>query len=271
MLHFLIIMSNSSDEERIAVTPRTSRSEARPLNARSLALSALLGTHPPTLPARSLVALAEVFGINAGTMRTALSRMVAAGDVSTDDAGYTLSPRLVARQVAQDAGRHRVVQPWNGAWHTAVASVEQRDLSDRRHVRAVMADARFGELRTAIWLRPANLASPDLGPDWLVTTGPTRGTPSDELVARLWDVVALGRIALGLLERVERMESGSDDDPVAIPAVFSLSAEIVRFLRSDPLLPQELTPPDWPLDRLRSRYRIFERHFRARLRPILAA
>ena len=43
-----------------------------PLSARSVVLSALLGTHPPTLPGRSLVALAELFGIRPGTARTSM-------------------------------------------------------------------------------------------------------------------------------------------------------------------------------------------------------
>jgi phenylacetic acid degradation operon negative regulatory protein len=56
--------------------------ELQPLDARSVALSVLLGSHPPALPARALVALAELFGIAGGTMRTALSRMVAARELS---------------------------------------------------------------------------------------------------------------------------------------------------------------------------------------------
>ena len=80
----------------------------RALNARSIALSTLLGTHPPTLPASSLVAFGELFGVNGGTMRTALSRLVAAGDLELDGGRYTLAARLQARQAAQDSGR-RVV------------------------------------------------------------------------------------------------------------------------------------------------------------------
>ena len=55
------------------------------LNARSLALSVLLGSHPPELPARAFVSLATLFGIAAGTMRTAISRMLAAGELAAVD------------------------------------------------------------------------------------------------------------------------------------------------------------------------------------------
>ena len=63
------------------------------------------GCEPPVLPVRSLVAVGELFGIAPGTMRTALSRMVAAGELSVDDDGYRLVGRLLERKAAQDIGR----------------------------------------------------------------------------------------------------------------------------------------------------------------------
>ena len=264
MLQFLIVASNTRDIDT------SLGSDARPLNARSVALSALLGTHPPSLTAHALVSLAEVFGINGGTMRTALSRLVAAGDVELDDGRYTLSERLRARQAAQDSGRSRADTAWNGDWHTAVATVDQRDLSDRRQLRATMANHRFGELRPATWMRPANLAAPDLGPDWVVVTGPSTGTAPDALVARLWPLDDLADRARDLSVRLDDADRRlRPDDPSEIPAGFTLSAEVLRFLRSDPLLPAELTPPDWPVDPLRERYGAFERRLQQLLGPVL--
>ena len=51
------------------------------LSARSVIASTLLGTVPPRLPGRLLVAFAGEFGIQAGTTRTALSRMVDRGEL----------------------------------------------------------------------------------------------------------------------------------------------------------------------------------------------
>ena len=41
---------------------------------------------------------------------------------------------ISARQAAQDAGRHPPSAPWDGRWHTAVATVDQRALADRKSV-----------------------------------------------------------------------------------------------------------------------------------------
>ena len=54
----------------------------RPLNARSLVLSVLLGLPRAALTPRALVGLAQAFGVAPGTMRTALSRMVDAGELT---------------------------------------------------------------------------------------------------------------------------------------------------------------------------------------------
>ena len=117
MLPFVIAVSKVRD------TQITEDLGLAPLDARSVALSVLLGSHPPVLPARALVALAELFGIAGGTMRTALSRMVAAGDLESTDGRYRLASRLLDRQQAQDIGRRHPVQRWDGGWHLSLIHI----------------------------------------------------------------------------------------------------------------------------------------------------
>ncbi len=242
----------------------------RALNARSIALSTLLGTHPPTLPASSLVAFGELFGVNGGTMRTALSRLVAAGDLELDGGRYTLAARLQARQAAQDSGRRVVDTTWDDRWHTAIATVDHRDLADRRHVRALMANHRFAELRPTVWMRPANLPAPPLDTDWIVVTAEPAGTPARELAGRLWDLDDLATRASELHERLLAADRTlRPDEPTDIPPAFTLAAEALRFLRSEPLLPPALTPAEWPVDRLRIDYERFEVRLQAMMRPFL--
>lgn len=233
------------------------QSRIRPLNARSLALSVLLGTHPPELPARALVSLAELFGIGPGTMRTALSRMVAAGEVATDAGRYRLSGRLLDRQQSQDTGRAPPIEGWDGAWHTVVVVADQRDLAERRRFRARMLDHRMGELRPEVWMRPSNTPAPPHGPSWLVTTGPL--TTDTGLTERLWDLGTVAAAGHTLLDDLDRLRADTDwDDPASIPELFVASAAVVRYLRAEPRLPPVLTPPDWPADELRARYDRFE-------------
>jgi phenylacetic acid degradation operon negative regulatory protein len=87
------------------------------------------------------------------------------------------------------------------------------------------------------------------------------------LVARLWDIPGLAAAAHSLIDRIDERERGRGD----LPTAFSLAAEVLRFLRSEPLLPAELTPPAWPVDDLRRRYEALERDVQTMLRPILTA
>lgn len=222
------------------------------------------------LPGRSLTSLAGLFGIHAGTMRTALSRMVTAGELSVADGRYHLEGRLLERQRAQDLGRHRPEAPWAGGWHTMVAVDAQRPLAERRRLRRVMADHRMGELRPDVWMRPANLAAPMVD-GWMCTSGPLIGTDPGALAAHLWDLTALQRDARLLLARLAdvapSIATGRHD---AIPHAFHLAARVVRFLRADPLLPAPLLPGDWPVDELRANYDDVERDLQAALRRFFA-
>ncbi|EST38227.1 hypothetical protein N566_08625, partial [Streptomycetaceae bacterium MP113-05] len=91
----------------------------RPLTARSIVLSTLLGHHPPRLPVRELVRVGALFGVAEGTVRVALSRMVAAGDLDQDPQGYGLTARLLDRQARQDDSRAPRLRQWDGGWEIA--------------------------------------------------------------------------------------------------------------------------------------------------------
>lgn len=265
MLPFVIAVSNDSD------ISADGQLGLEPLDARSLALSVLLGSHPPLLPARALVALAELFGIAGGTMRTALSRMVANGEIEAADGRYRLAGPLLERQQAQDIGRRPPTDRWDGAWHTVIAAADQRQLAERRRFRASMANHRFGELRPDIWMRPANLPVPSSSDDWIVTTGPIVGVDPSDLRDRLWDTEALRHRGNALLSTVTRLRAGTDwSDWGSIPDVFIASAAVVRYLRDEPMLPPGLTPDRWPVTALRSAYDDLERAFQAQLRSFLA-
>jgi phenylacetic acid degradation operon negative regulatory protein len=256
--------------------------DIRPLDARSLALSALLGTHPPRLPARALVALAELFGIADGTMRTALSRMVRNGEVLADDGWYRLAGPLLERQRAQDTGRRPVAADWDGRWHTVVTTAERRSAPERRAFRRTMIDHRMGEVRPETWMRPANLPAPEPDDGWILVTGTLAATDPHELVARMWDLDAIAILATRLGERLDSVihtgigtstaePTDTEPDVASIPARFAVAAAVLRFLRAEPLLPPSLVGDDWPVDRLRLAYAEAEDALQRSLRAFFRA
>ena len=238
----------------------------------------LLGTDPPWLPTPLLVRTTALFGISEGSTRTALSRMVTAGEAEADDGGYRLVGRLVgspAAPVGQPPGRHPALGRHLGARHR-----RRRHPPRRRRTEPTLRDAlgalRLVELREGVWGRPDNLdpdrsadaaaggrrdgasagrgARPDPAPDVASAVrtstawSTTRSRPSGDEMRRL--------LAAARARRHRR----------PAPTGSSLSAAVLRHLQADPLLPDALLPPGWPGAALRAEYDRYDAAYRSTLR-----
>ncbi|WP_019062609.1 PaaX family transcriptional regulator C-terminal domain-containing protein [Streptomyces prunicolor] len=246
---------------RMNVSEGPGEVDLRPLSARSVVLSLLLGTHPPELPVRDLLRAVEPLGVAGSTLRAALSRMVAAGDLRTTDAVYRLSDRLLERQRRQDAAVHPETRPWDGDWEMTVVTATGRGPAERADLRGKLTALRLAELREGVWLRPANLLRPR--PDELgavarhFTTRPEE--PARELAMNLWPLDAWAKTAEALLAQI----TATADRPADR---FTVLAAAVRHLLADPVLPPELLPTDWPGPALRTEY---TRHRRELIAAVL--
>ncbi|KUI33456.1 PaaX family transcriptional regulator C-terminal domain-containing protein [Mycobacterium sp. GA-2829] len=220
------------------------------LTARSVVLSVMLGAHPAWATASQLIRLTSDFDIREQTVRVALTRMVSAGDLVRSADGYRLSDRLLARQRRQDDAINPRLHPWDGTWTTLVITSVGTDARTRAALRNTLQDNRFGELREGVWLRPDNLdtALPDDATERVRVLHSRDDDPAD-LAARLWDLPAWAAHGRRL---VDDITAAAD-----IPGRFVAAAAIVRHLLTDPVLPAELLPADWPGDQLRSAYTAF--------------
>ena len=244
--------------------------ERKPMTARSVVASTLLGVDPPRLPGRILVRSGELFGIAEGTTRVALSRMVAAGELMPDEDGYQLAGRLLDRQVRQTASRRAVTGRWDGTWELAIVRASgPRRAADRAALRHALADLRLTELREGVWGRPDNLPadrSPDArrtaGRQCLSARGATLRPPPD--AADLWDLTGWAgdarELAAEMAGLLPRLEAG---DTAALGDGFVASAAVLRLLQRDPLLPAELLPDGWLGDDLRRAYDRYDAAFKA--------
>ncbi|MDN3025798.1 PaaX family transcriptional regulator C-terminal domain-containing protein [Streptomyces sp. S.PB5] len=242
---------------RTNITARPDELELRPLSARSVVLSLLLGVHPPELPVKELVRRVEPFGVGGSTARAALSRMVAAGDLRRADTVYRLSDRLLERQRRQDDAVHPRTRAWEGDWEMLVITATGRGPAERADLRTRLTALRLAELREGVWLRPANLLRPL--PDDLeqvaerCTARP--GRPAAELAAALWPLDVWAATGRALLARAARAEHPAD--------LFTVFAAVVRHLLADPVLPEGLLPDDWPGEALRAAYANYRRELGA--------
>ena len=220
------------------------------MTARSVVLSVLLGAHPAWASAAELIRLTSDFGIKESTLRVAVTRMVSAGDLVRSADGYRLSDRLLARQRRQDDAMRPPLRRWRGYWTTVIVTSVGTDARTRAALRTTLHHKRFGELREGVWMRPDNLEL-DLDAEVRarVRIVQARDDAPADLAGQLWDLPSWARTGHRLLAEL----SGATD----IPARFVVAAAIVRHVLTDPVLPDELLPADWPGTRLRAAYNDF--------------
>jgi len=227
------------------------------MTARSVVLSVLLGAHPAWASASELIRLTADFGIKESTLRVALTRMVSAGDLIRSADGYRLSDRLLARQRRQDEAMRPRVKAWRGDWVVLIVTSVGTDARSRAALRTTMHHKRFGELREGVWIRPDNL---DLELDHEVTGRvrvlKARDDEPAELAGQLWDLCGWADTGRRLLDE---MVTATD-----VPGRFVVAAAMVRHLLTDPMLPAELLPVDWPGAALRASYHDFAKELSER-------
>ena len=258
--------------------PTASRSDVadligdRPLSARSVLATALLGAPQPHLTVGELVAMASLFGISDGAARTCLWRMVSTGELTSDDGTYTLAGDLLERrQRVDEASRTAVTRQWDGTWELAVVSLDRRSAADRLALRKAATALHLAELREGVWIRPDNL-DPDRLPTLRAVLDrqcvhfhdAATNIPAETIRSLFslddWAADAR-RLTRALRDEVDAEAAGAAD----FAYWFGLSVTVVRHLQLDPLLPAELITDEWPGDDLRDVYRRFNDLFQQRL------
>ena len=266
------------EDRRVPALPRSRLSDligSRPLSARSVLASALLGSDQGRLTVAELVAVASQFGISAGATRTCLWRMVSNGELTGDEGSYALAGRLLERRERVDEASRidDAARGWDGTWELAVVSLERRSASDRVELRKAAVALHLAELREGVWIRPDNL-DPQRFPTFREVLDQQcihfHGAATDITADKVRSLFSLGEWADDagvLIDAMDAALNGSkrDESTESFTYEFALSIAVVRHLQLDPLLPVELTGDHWPGHTLRSTYRRFDFAFKQRM------
>jgi len=218
-----------------------------------------------------------MFGFSEGSVRTALSRMAASGELSRDDQGwYELQGDLVLRQLRQGQSRAAISTQWSGRWRLAIIGPGARSAASRAALRGALLQLRFAEQREGVWLRPDNLDSRSQNKPWQVADGQCTwflaeldlpiGHSDQQFLAGLWNLERWASRATELRRNMHALMAQLDQrDTAALAPGFVLSAAVLRQFLADPLLPQELLPRHWPGAALRADYDRYDATYRAAL------
>jgi phenylacetic acid degradation operon negative regulatory protein len=236
------------------------------VHARS-ALFDLFGDHLRSrggqAPVAALVRILAPLGVAPPAVRTAISRMVRqewlAPVLVGGTRGYALTDK--ARNRLDDAAA-RIYRTrdsgWKGGWDLLVLT-SSPPRAARARLRSGMSFLGYAPLTDSTWISP--YASPEVD-DLLRAEGAeaTRfeavdGDPTT-LARRAWDIDALGAAYAAWHEEARRLVAAperllgevalGDEDERAFAVRSHLVHEWRKFLFTDPGLPLELLPSDWP-------------------------
>ncbi|OBK91737.1 transcriptional regulator [Mycobacterium asiaticum] len=244
----------------------------RPLSARSVLASALLGSDEGRLTVAELVAIASLFDISDGAARTCLWRMVSNGELTGDDGSYALAGRLLdRRQRVDEAARIADGGAWDGTWELAVVALERRSAADRLELRKAATALHLAELREGVWIRPDNL-DPQRLPAYRSVLDrqcthfhrAVTAIGADKMRA-LFALDDWASDAKALIQAMDTALDNTNGSAHSIADKFALSVAAIRHLQRDPQLPAEFVADHWPGDALRHTYRRFDDALKRRM------
>ena len=281
-VNYLVIRALIGQDIGVPAAPQPRVSDLignRPLSARSVLASALLGADQARLSVGELVAVASVFGISDGAARTCLWRMVSNGELTGDDGNYALAGRLLERRERVDEASRiddAAAPRWDGTWELAIVSLDRRSATDRLELRKAAIALHLAELREGVWIRPDNLDPQRLPTSRAVLDRQCthfHGAATDITADKMRSLFSLDEWTADARELTEAMNvtlnsSKRDDSAESFRYEFALSIAVVRHLQLDPLLPVELIPEHWPGHTLRSTYRRFDDAFKQRMNSV---
>lgn len=208
-------------------------------------------------PVAALARLLAPVGVSVPAVRTAVSRMVRQGWLEPvrlpDGAGYQLTDRAERRLDAAHARIYRTpVAGWDGHWHL-VSPDRPAGRAARERLDGALRLLGYAPLPAGVWVSPRR--SPDL-----VATLASEGVhghafaarldgDDTDLVGRAWDLAPVAA-AYRTFEATARDLLAAMGDAPGDREAYAVRSRLVhewrRFLFTDPALPAELLPADWP-------------------------
>lgn len=208
------------------------------------------------VPLSGLSRLLEMFDVEPGTTRVAMTRMRKEGWFTTERNGREVSYLLADRGWdLLDEGRERIfgrrAHDWDRSWSMVIIRFTEAQRGARDEARKKLAWLGFGQLSASTWMSAhprldaaerALAGLPQAELDLLACA--TRSEQEDRRIAeRCWD---LGEVQRDYAQFVDRFSAvGNEQGADALVALTELTTEYRQFPFRDPDLPDELLPEGW--------------------------
>lgn len=226
-----------------------------------------------TVPTPAMVDVLARVGVGEHAARSTVNRMLQRGTLQSRRVGKrshlapTTATRVTLARGGERAWQSPVNRTWDGQWTLLGFSLPESRRADRHLLRSRLEWAGFGLLQNGLWVAPRRIDVAELlGPldvlDHLKVFRAEVAAPTQvaELIDDAWDLAGIARGYARFLQRWDRPDPlpGAADD---LARQLWLLGEWTLLARTDPGLPVEYLPADWPAIRaehvalrLRARY-----------------
>jgi phenylacetic acid degradation operon negative regulatory protein len=261
------------------VVMRDEEGVAAPVRPQSLMLS-FLGLYVldrgSAVYSGSVIDVFARMGVSEEAVRSTLARMVKRDLLVRHRRGrrmyFGLTPR--SSEVLRDGhdrvwGAGAVNRDWDGAWTLVAFSMPEAWHSQRHDLRSRLVWAGFGSLQNGLWIAPGRIDVPavvaGLGlEDHLnvMYAHAARPTEAAQLMGRAFDITSIAeryRTFLGRWDLPQPMPDVSDD----LARQLLLHTDWLQLVRSDPRLPAQHLPDDWPAIRAERIFRTLSTQYDA--------
>lgn len=232
-----------------------------PVHPQSLFL-ALAGLHmtgePTPLSGASIVGVMGRLGVGEAAARSVLQRNAAKGFVIRAKDGrktfYTVSDR--AREILLEGGRKMFIgdraRPWDGKWTVVRIQVPESKRALRHKVSSRLSWAGFGRLDGGTWAAPAAVdveqifgeEASEVSP--VVVYGETQPPTTDAMLVDAFDLAEVAGQYEAFGDKWGQCAVSELTAAEALVRRVELHFDWLTLTRSDPQLPAELLPGDWP-------------------------
>lgn len=205
-----------------------------------------------------------------------MNRQLKTGDVEKVVKGEEVYIRLTS------SGREKIVRdfpmlslsarPWDGRWRIVIFDIEESNKNTREALRDKLRELGLGMLQESVWVTPHDvsvdlrefLESKDLGEAAFVIEASSILAGNQALLVRkIWNLDAFSEAYQEIIENVTKLKDmyiGSSGRNVQhteakkteiMEEERKIRQQYVQVLLSDPCLPKELLPHDWPATKAR--------------------
>lgn len=239
------------------------QNSSKPQHLLSTLVGEYLDAATVEVPSGALVALMAEFGITESGARAALSRVARRGVLESHRNGrstsYSISPQALSRH------RRRMMHfltfgtsapEWSGEWTVVLISVSDHYRAERHAAKKELRDRGFAPMGEGVWVRPgpnAEDARAAIGSGSGQTTimvakfVPGDGLQTPEAAFKLDDLAAdYANFRSTCEAQLARFKNGEMDESQCLLVRTNLMDTWRSFADSDPDLPHEVLPPDWP-------------------------